>query len=464
MLRRTLVILGYVVGVLFVVAVTVALVAYGNDYTYDFKTGQIVQKGHVIIQSAPNGVRVAADGKQLNKKTPYQAVYSVGSHVFSVSKEGYHAWTKRLQVVAGQVSLANYVVLIPQKPKRTVIDTKPAIVAQSISKDHRHLAYITGGVSPALYSVELNEAKPTKLYTPKAATPEAPAEVLQSVAWSDDASHLLIRSVVGPQTIYRLATASGGEPINLTDQYKFDFTGLTFSAHNWQQLYWVSPDGLRRLDVEKQSVSAVLADQVLQFWPQSDRILYVQQTGLGRSLWSLDNRGRTQELIPALPESESYSVAYGNFDGHDQLAIVPSKTGTGTLYRDILGEMPSAKVLAHGVTTAHFSPDNHMVVFSSPKTIVSYDIERSVLLNADALYHFPPLEGDLSQLTWFDNYHVLQTRGDKLYITEFDGQNAALLGTVLPGLPAQRTSDFKLVVSFQAEGQVARVVTQRIRE
>jgi hypothetical protein len=106
MLRRILTVVGYVLLTLLVAALTVGLVAYGKDYTYDFKTHRIVQKGHVIIKSIPNGLQLIADGKWARKKTPYQAAYSVGMHTFSLAKDGFYTWQKTLQVVAGEVSVA----------------------------------------------------------------------------------------------------------------------------------------------------------------------------------------------------------------------------------------------------------------------------------------------------------------------------------------------------------------------
>jgi hypothetical protein len=142
MLRRILTFLGYLGLTLLVVGVTFALVAYGNDYSYDFSTRSIIQKGHIIIGSLPNGIRVTADGKELKKKTPYQAAYKVGAHTFSLMKDGFWPWQKTLQVVAGQVTLARYVILVPREPQTTTLDSRTSVVAQSISKDHRHLAYV----------------------------------------------------------------------------------------------------------------------------------------------------------------------------------------------------------------------------------------------------------------------------------------------------------------------------------
>lgn len=463
MLRRILIVLGYAALTIVLVGLTFALVAYGNDYTYDFSTHKVIQKGHVILDSLPGGLKVMADGKQLSKKTPYQAAFNVGFHTFALGKDGYWPWHKTLEVWPGEVTLARYIIMLPKSPQVNVLDTRKSVVAQSISKDHRHLAYISGGDDGALYTLDLGNPKPVKFYTPKAATATAPAETLKDVAWSDDASHLLITSVVGSQTVYKLAAASGGEPVNLTDQYKIDLTGLKFSGSNWRQLYWISPEGLRRLDVGSQSISAVLADKVTQFWVTPDRVLYVQQTDLGRSLWSLDRNDKHQELIEALAQSDAYEVALAAYRGDDELAVVPAKTQVGTIYSGIFGDNPVAKIVAHGVTKASFSPDGHLLAFTSPTDIVTYDLEQSEIRGKLVQYTVSDQPGALDQMTWFDNYHLLTTRAGRLYWSEFDGANRIDLGAGIAGLPIYGSSDSKSLIEFRPDGSNVRIEQSLIR-
>jgi hypothetical protein len=463
MLRRVLVISGYVFLTLAVVVLTFVLVAYGNDYTYDFGTHRVVQKGHVIINSLPSGVQVTADGKALRKKTPYQAAYSVGRHTFELGRDGYMAWSRTMDVVAGQVSLARYVILMPLKPVTQIWDTRPQIIAQSISKDHRHLVYVTAGPDAAVYTLDLGNPKPFKLYTPRAASGTTPAETVREAFWSDDASHVMVVTDVGGVPTHRLVNGGGGEVINLTEQYRFNFTGIKFGGGDWRQLYWLAPEGLRRLDAGAQTVSAVLADKVQQFWVTPDRVLYVQQTDLGRSLWSLDRNGHHQELIQALPESDRYALAYSNFQGSDVLAVVPAKTGIGTLYVGIFGDTPVAKTVAHGVTDVSFSPDGHLAAFTSPTSMVVYDLQRSNLEDRSVVYTSTEQPGELQNLSWFDDYHVLMTRSGKAYFAEYDGANRVELGAAAGGFPAYSSSDEREIILFKNDGAAVRIANIVLR-
>lgn len=467
MLKRLLIIFGYVSSALGIALITVALVAYGNDYTYDFSTRQVIQKGHVIINSLPSGVRVMEDGKLLNKSTPYQAAVKVGDHTYRLERDGYEPWEKVLHVVAGRVALASYVIFVPKKPETTTLDTKPQIVSQAISKDHRHLAYITAGPEAAVYTLEPSSKKIVKLYTPKpavAATETAaarPAEELKDVRWSDDASHLLISSDIGGQPTYRLATAdSTDEPLNLTQIFGSNLRSPSFSGNNWRQLYWISAEGLRRIDIESSSISAVLAEKVTQFWIQPDRVLYVQQTGQGRSLWSLERNGKKQELIPALAESDSYVVAQSEFKGEDELVVVPTKTGIATLYSGIYGDKPVSKVIAKDVTSATFAPNGYKVALTTPKQIHVYNLERTEVEQRFVL-HTIAAEG-LVTLSWFDNDHLLTTRGGQMYWSEFDGANSLRLSESA-AFPAYSDADSKSIFVFRPTDTATAITQIKIR-
>jgi hypothetical protein len=459
MLRRILIILGYLGLTALVIVATIGLVAYGQGYAYDMKTGRIIRTALVIIQSTPSGVPVTVDGKLLKKKTTYRASYKDGSYQFELTKDGYYPWRKTLAVEWPLVSMAQYALLVPRQPPVVALDTRPVITAQSISRDHRHLAYVTGGSDGAVYTLDVPDGKAVKVYTPRAATADQPAETVTSVAWSDDASHLLVVSQLNGQPVHHLMAADGGGVVDLTQQYGFNFSGLTFSTSNWQQLYWISPDGLRRLDVGAQAVSAVLADKVSQFQVAGDRMLYVQSSEAARTLWSLDGRGHKQELIPALPDSDTYAITYANYRGTDELAVVPAKTGVGTLYSDIYGANPVAKVIARGVQSAQFSPDAHLLVFTAPATAITYDLERSDLLGRLVSYQFSGVQ-DLRSLSWFDNFHIIMNRGGRLVWAEFDGANSLDLGAAAGAFAPYATADQRSIVTIRPDGPVAEQVVQ----
>jgi hypothetical protein len=463
MMRRLLTILGYLALTALVVGVTVLLVAYGNGIVYDFKKGKLIQTGIVIIQSAPNGIKVSVDGKTAKKKTPYRASFEAGGrHTFKMEKDGFYPWQKTLDVIYSEVSLVQYALLVPKHPATKVLDSRSNVVAQAVSKDNRHLAYVTNGADAAVYTMDLTNPKPVMLFAAPAATADKPAEALTGVAWSDDASHLIVTSKAGETAVHRVISANGNDVVNLTDQFRFDFTGLQFSSNDWHQLYWISPDGLRRVDLGNQSVSAVLADKVGQFKViDGGKLLYVQATDLGKSLFSTDGHGHKQQIIAALPDSETYAIDFALYNSHEQVAVVPSRTQVGTLYSDAYSNNPVAKTIAKGVTSVTFSPDGHLVTFYAPGTVTTYDIQQSTLLNMFAAFTFQT--NQLQSLSWYDSFHLLRNENGHLLWSEFDGANQVDLGTMSGGLTANSTPNLQNLVFFRPDGSLTRLTQLTIK-
>ncbi|HSX00858.1 MAG TPA: PEGA domain-containing protein [Candidatus Saccharimonas sp.] len=448
MLRRILLVLGYLAVAAVVVLGTIGMVAYGEGYTYNFRTGQIIRTGLVIIQSVPSGAGVTFDGKKLKKKTTYRQSLEAGSYTYELNKDGFYPWKKVLSVMASEVTLVQYALLVPKQPATSIVTTTPAaLVSVAESKDHRHVVYATVAPDSAVYVVD-NNGSPRKVFAAPVATASAPAETVSEVSWSDDASHILVVTQAAGHAVHWVVPAGGGDAINLTERFGFDLSGLRFSGYDWSQMFWISPDGLRRLDVDAQTVSAVLADKVRQFQVAGDRVLYVQTTDLGPSLWSLDRSGRRQELIQALPESEAYALEYTSYRGHDELAVVPSRTQVGTLYSDIFSNNPVSKTIAHGVTGASFSPDGHLLAFSGPGAVVTYDLERSSLTDRLVSYEFGGV-ANLASMSWYDNFHLLRNQGGRLLFGEYDGANTYDLGGLSGGFAPFSSADLSAVEGFE---------------
>ena len=58
MIKQIGIVLGYGVAGAVVVIGTIILIAYGSGYFYDFKTGRLVQRGLLLLDSTPGGATI----------------------------------------------------------------------------------------------------------------------------------------------------------------------------------------------------------------------------------------------------------------------------------------------------------------------------------------------------------------------------------------------------------------------
>ena len=470
MIRRILIIFSYLLAGFVIIGGTLTLVAYGQGYTYDFAHHRFVHRGLILLGSTPSGAYITRDGVYTKHKTNRRDSYNPGTYSFKIDKAGYNPWYKTLTIEAGEVINARYIILLPLNLVKTTASTATAGYANvTPTTDHRSIAYSTAPTATdgaAVWTQALPSGKPTKIYTLPAATTTVPAETIVGLEWSGDAGHLLIVSQAATGKVYREVNADGSNAVDLTDQYKQDFTGiqsLQFAPTDWHDLFWISSDGsLRRLDLNAQTISSVLATGVSQFSfaATADRVLYVDTTQLGQSLMSLQVHSPTQvaRLIQSLPKSPSYNVAYSSFQGTDELVVIPSATHEATAYSGIFGSSPVSTVVARYVDNASFSPDGHLVALYSSSNLVTYDLLLSTPTDIEN-YQSPSLGAPLTSLSWFDDSHLVLHLGGQTVFSDFDGTNRVVLGNTVAGSAPFASNDLKSDYTIQASGTTAQKLT-----
>ncbi len=441
MLRKILIPLSYILMVIGVLVTTVVLVAIGQGYSFNFKTHQFKNStGLLAVNSTPQGASIYLNGRDIKRKTPYRTTVEAGDYDIEVRKDNFATWHKHVTVKPSGVTSAEYIVMIPTDLSPNTLSTSQAVSQIVASRDRKHFAYIATLPAAEVWLVSSDRRSTSRLYIPRAATADQPAETLTGATWSDDGSHLLIRTSIGSVAHYLVIASGGGAPTDLTDLFKFDLTGLQFSPNDWRDMYWTSPEGLRHLNIEAQTVSAVLAAQVSSFTFAGDRLIYIQSTPNGKTVWSTDRNGHDpKRLVDSLSETETYELAYANFRGKDWLAILAQKAGVVTAYGDVFSATPASKIVSKSAQHISFSDDGHYLAFYSPDGFGTYDTDKDLLATANLDL------GSLSALTWFDPAHLLLTAKSRVVMADFDGTNQFDLISQATASAAYGTNDLRSI-------------------
>lgn len=451
---RILKTIGWLSLVGLVVVGTIALIEVGRGYSYDFHAGRLKLNGLVIFASSPGGANITVNDKSTRHKTPYRTTLETGDYNFEVTKSGYQTWHKRISVAASEVSWVQYILLIPnQLSRKSWVSTAKGLSLFSTSRDHHHFAYVDSSDGD-VWIFDSSSHRPVKLYSPTAPVAGGPVEVVGAIAWSGDASHVLISSQVAGKTYQRLVAIADNSAVELTEQYGFDFNDLRFNPTNAKQLFWVSSEGLRRIDTDSQTVSAVLASNVISYtFGAANQIIYVQTTSFGKSVFSMDTSGSNQrQIIQSVAESASYLLTYTSYQGSDMLAVLPSDTHTITLYSEITTDNPLAKVITKMADDLSFGPDGRFINYRNVQRLSTYDQELG------RTYNFASSATAYRSATWFDTYHLLVDNGTSVSLVEYDGDNSAELSRhYVAGLTSFTSNQHEVLVAEPGSGTTIQI-------
>jgi hypothetical protein len=445
MLRRLSIILGYILATIIVVGGTIILIAYGNGYSYDFKSGRLVQRGLVLLDSQPDGASIRLNGRDINEKTPYRKAYEGGSYTFELVREGYRTWTKQLHVIPSRVSLAQYVILLPQRFQVESVATYPSITQSLPSRDRRRVALnVPSGDTAGIWLLDSQNRNQTRIYIIAPPVAGQPAQSLELMSWADDASRLLVKRTIGDQVSYLIVSANPSDAvINLSEQFQTSFNSLTFNPSNARELYWISPDGLRRLDTGNRSVTPPLAAGVVTYSYAGDRILYIDKLQPPARLWSLERDGTKQQLADNLPPSSAYQIAYATYINTPQAVVIASDTRKAMWYHNIYDDEIRSTEIATPATQALFNSDGRFVLLTDDTHTATYDLEH------DRLHRFPEINSTITGASWFDTYHLQFNRDGQTVMSEFDG-NYAVAITRSDSLPPFNSTDDKYIYATAA--------------
>jgi len=113
MTRTTRRLIFYAMVALFLLA-TPPTILYSIGYSFDWQRKSLVQTGGLFLKSSPEGAQILIDGKE--KKTTPRLISRLipKTYKITLSKDGYQAWEKSLEIKPRLVEEARSIILFPQ--------------------------------------------------------------------------------------------------------------------------------------------------------------------------------------------------------------------------------------------------------------------------------------------------------------------------------------------------------------
>jgi hypothetical protein len=411
----------------FVIFTTIALVAFGQGYRFDFKKRQLVGGGLILLNSDPANAEIYIDGQKRSKNTAARLLMPAGTYTIKLVKSGYRDWVKTINVTTTRISDIRYPLLVPNDiTTRALKEFAEPIIITTASANRERLAMVEGGSSQTIYVVTTKNNTVEPLFNLPSSLKQKRAKI-ETIKWAPDDKHLLVTARADKVFNYFLLDSEDKNSIvDLTQQIDGEVFDLSFDPDDWRQIYWRTSKNVYNLNISNLNRSIVYAKPVMSIWIVSDAVWLVEPDPKGSKIIRIE-AGSSQVFADTL-KTGSYMLRVIDYSQNSYLAVTNSSTEVINLYL-IQGENLELLHSFSGVSQPVFieGPNSRFLLIKNYNNMLMYDFEYKRFDSYD--FGNRPVES----ASWFDGFHVLATLDTKAFMFEFDGANKEDLFDVAQG-------------------------------
>jgi hypothetical protein len=449
----------YIVSSVTVVTVVLLLTLFVLGYRLNLNDGTIEQYALLQIDSDPSGASVTIDGVELSARTPTKASINSGQREVTLSKDGYHDWSKDSILKPGMVTWYNYALLIPEVLRVESVVSLPPFVTTLSSDSGRRILALDSELAASFTLVNLSSesatikrlALPTGVSSPVV---DGSVSKYELVDWNDSERYAtVLHQVAGRYEWILLDTQDETLSKNISKMFDVTIDQLEFVGNGGNSFYSLSSGTIRKLDIQAGTISRPVVERVVDFSLSSRGVVSYRSIGAD----SLQSVGifRESDNIPieilSSPNAEiGLRIGATRYFNQDYLVYSQDRN-----VKILIGGYPNA---ANKLTTSMkivdqfeldsiidsigFSQLGQYVMIKHGDTLSSYDLEYGNLAHIDV--------SEISEPLWLNDNYLYAYDDNELVIFEFDGMNKHRLGATTPGQAVTITDNSKYIYKFNA--------------
>jgi len=442
--------------------VLVAL-GYRLDKNFTFSQGGLVQ-----FNSTPDNASVTVDGKLQGFHTQGKVNLAAGQHSVTMSLNGYHTWSKNVDLAPGQLLWLNYARLIPNSITTSTLKSYPAVASTLPSPDHHWLLMQMQADAPSYTLVDYSDETkpqyieftlPDGLFTKK----DGKYGTFKLVEWDLQSKYVLIEHDNGDTTEFaRVDRSKPADAVNLTKLFGLNIKLAHFSGSNASTIFAKTDDVLRKLDMNNTTASASLVTGLRDFMVYGeDTIAFTQvqekttgDTNTQQQMAGVYKGGKIMQARE-VPADQQVKIAYNEYDNHSYFAVTEADGTTVDVIRDVTstGSSKDANVFTKFNLGSHvdyltFSSNGRMLVAQHGNSFSTYDIETAKTYSSKQDFG----SDKTAQMKWLDDYYLWSDDGGTLRLFEFDGTNEHDITGVAAGYEVMVSANGKQLLSVSRNG------------
>jgi len=261
--------LTYITFIIIFLVVSPLIILYTMGYRYNFSKGRVQKTGILKITSIPRNANISLNGVTYEKNsTPAKIEYLLpGDYEISLTKDGYHAWKKKLAVYENGTTFAEKVMLWkksePQSLSSTSTDNwliSPDKNIIALSKtDNISLININSGLLGEISGGNMEVISTIKDY-----------DRLELIAFSPSGRYVLVNATKGKQIEYFLTDTLNKESKKLNGK---NYKSIKWD-NNGDNLYALNESGLWQFNLSSLNPKLIIKTAKADDFFVSNKTLY----------------------------------------------------------------------------------------------------------------------------------------------------------------------------------------------
>ncbi len=436
------------IGTILVSIGTVLLVGLASGYNIDIFRGEIFVTGLALLGSNPGGASIKVNSKLISQKTPYRLEnIKTGPLTIEYSIADYNDWKANFFVKAGEVTFADYALMIPKIIEPKQIESN-LVFTDIISAADKNKIFGFIDNPGLIYEVKSNYELRKVVELPVNDSIKTPIRQTD-IQISSDSGSLVTRAVYDDaSTAYFWVNTSSGEFFDINKLFNQPLPNVRISPKNNKDIYSLEAGKISRVNVDTKKLTLLPMTNVRTFDLSKDVVLTVENlspTDTAQVLVSYDYDGNNRKILYQYPASVKPLQIISSKIGNDLIvAITNPDNNSLTVYRQGEGKNLSSLI---GLDTSlpNFSPNGRFLSFVQASKLRTIDIEFTDRYSVSL--------ADIGQISWLTKYQMLLKKPNGLFIIDYNGFNLLKIppnASLLSDYKVTTISDSKSVIYLTA--------------
>lgn len=406
------------VGTILIVVGTFLLVAFASGYNIDFLRGEIITTGLALLNTNPSGATIKIDGKTLSQKTPFRLEgLKTGSIKVQYSKNDYHDWQTSYFVKAGQVTFADYALLIPNTIQPKQIDQQLSF--SSLANNNEASKVFAFSIGPVAIHEIKNDGQSRKVVDLPLDVSLKPPSTAQLININAEGSAMIVKANFDTSSSINYWVNTGsGEIVNLTSFVPPGYDNLRINPRNNREVFALFEGKIRRINVESRLITNFDIDSVTSYNIDSENLYTLENLSPpsnGQFLVRYDLAANNRYVMAQYkPAKSAWNISLSKLHGQTNISLLDPDLATLHIVRYIDGKILTSEI-GNDVKTPRFSNNGRFISFFQSNNFRTIDLEFADRFNSP--------QSDIVNISWLSDYQLLLTKPDGLYIVDFTGEN-----------------------------------------